>query len=253
MKEHPITQIAPTLCSLLGIRSPAHTTCSAIEDVVSDMGHVERLAVVVLDSFGVATWERFLDLTPQFNSLADDRLLYIRALHPPKTPVSFASMMTGTPPEVHNIRERTDPLNVETVFEVASEQGLESAAVGRLNSTVGIMLSKFAKHRYIAPTDEDEELIRLAIKAIKEKIAFILIQLLDIDDACHKFGLNKPETVKAIAQTDERLGGLIYHLKQNGYAFIILADHGVHQSGEIAVHDGTSEDDMVVPLSWGTS
>lgn len=215
------------------------------------MGHVQRLAVVVLDAFGIATWERFLDLTPQFNSLADDNLVYIRALNPPKTPVNFASMVTGTTPEVHKVRERTDPLDVETIFDVMSEQGLESAAIGRLHSTVGIMLSRFAKHRYIAQSDEDEELIGLAIEAFKRKIDFVLIQLLDIDDAGHRFGLDKPETVKAVAQTDERLGKLIYHLKRNEYGFVVLADHGAHQLGEIAVHDGTSEEDMVVPLSWG--
>lgn len=252
MKEYSMTSIAPTASKLLDIRPPAQSAGVVMEEVVNDMGHHGRLAVVVLDAFGVATWRRYKELTPNFNLLAEQHLLHIRSVLPPKTPVNFATMATGAPSDLHNIRDRAQPLNVETIFHVLSEASMKSVAAGRASSSVGILLSKFADYKCIAASNTDGEIIQLAIKMIQEKSPeFLLMQLLDVDDAGHKNGLMSQEFAKAVSDIDQHLGALFPYLAAAGYyGLMVLADHGAHQVEGRATHDGTSEDDLIVPLTW---
>jgi predicted AlkP superfamily pyrophosphatase or phosphodiesterase len=222
-----------------------------IDEVIEDMGLHKRVAVIVLDAFGVATWRRLQELTPNFNLLAHQHLVHIRSVMPSKTPVNFATIATGAPSEIHKIRDRSESLTIETIFHVVSAASMKSAAVGRAKSTMGILLSKFADYKGIAPSNTDEELVQLGIEIITEKSPeYILMQLLDVDDTGHKFGLDGEEIRKAVSEIDRHLGELLYHLAEAGYGVMVLADHGAHQKDGIATHDGTKEDDLIVPLVW---
>jgi predicted AlkP superfamily pyrophosphatase or phosphodiesterase len=254
MKEYSMVSIAPTVSRLLKVRPPAQSAGVVVDEIISDMGHHDRLAVVVLDAFGVATWKRYEELTPNFNLIASQHLLHVRSVLPPKTPVNFATMVTGAPSDVHRIRDRTEPLTVETLFHVLSEASMKSAAVGRANSTMGILLSRFADYRCIADSNTDEELVQLGAKVIQEKSPeYVIFQILDVDDTGHKAGLEGNEIREAVSAVDRHLGALLPHLAERGYGLIVLADHGAHQVGEKATHDGSSEDDLVVPLAWRSS
>jgi predicted AlkP superfamily pyrophosphatase or phosphodiesterase len=225
-----------------------------IGEIINDMGHHDRVAVVVLDAFGVATWRRFEDLTPNFNLIAHQHSLHVRSVLPPKTPVNFATIATGAPSDVHKIRDRTETLTVETIFRVLSEASMKSAAAGRASSSVGILLSKFADYRCIAGSNTDDELLQLGVKTIvDESPEFVLMQLLDVDDIGHKFGLTGHEIRRAASDVDRHLGDLLPHLAERSYGLMVLADHGAHQAGGKATHDGTSEDDLIVPLAWRSS
>jgi len=254
MKEHGMVSIAPTVGRLLNVRPPAQSAGVVVDEIIDDMGLHDRIAVVVLDAFGIATWKRYEGLTPNFNLIANQHLLHVRSVLPPKTPVNFATMVTGAPSDVHNIRDRAEPLNVETIFHVLSEASMKSAAVGRASSTAGILLSRFADYKGIAASNLDEEVLQLAVEIVRERSPeFIIMQLLDIDDAGHKFGLAGDEIRTAASDIDRHLGELLPYLAEGGYGLIVLADHGAHQVGEKATHDGSSEYDLVVPLAWRSS
>ena len=254
IKEYNMVDIAPTISKLLNIRSPAQSAGTAVNEIIDDMGHQNRLAVIVLDAFGIATWERYKELTPNFNLIANQHLLYVRSVLPSKTPVNFATMATGAPSDVHKIRDRAQLLTVETVFHVLSEASMKSAAAGRASSSVGILLSKFADYKVIANSNLDEELTQLAVKIIqKESPEFMLMQLLDVDDTGHKSGLASDEIKTAISDIDRHLGELLPCLAVGGYGLMVLADHGAHQAGGRATHDGSLDDDLIVPLAWRSS
>ena len=251
IKEYGMTCIAPTACKILGIRPPAQSAGVIMNEVVDDMGSHDKLAIIALDAFGVATWKRYSDLVPNFNLLADGNLLHIRSVLPAKTPVNFATMATGAPSDVHNIRDRSEPLKVETIFHVLSENSMKSAASARAISSVGILLSKFADYKCLADSNTDEELVKIAIEAIQEKQPnFILMQLLDVDDVGHKAGLFSDEFKKAVSGIDKHIGDLLPYLAAGGYGLIVTADHGAHQAGNKATHDASTEDDVIVPLAW---
>ncbi|MBD3182663.1 PglZ domain-containing protein [Candidatus Poribacteria bacterium] len=251
MKEYSMTSVAPTVSNILGIRKPAQSQEEIIEEITGDMTDESKIALVVVDAFGVSTWKRFRDFTPNFNLIVHQHLLHIRSVLPAKTPVNFATMVTGAPSDVHAIRDRTQPLEVETLFHVLSEPGMKSAAVGRESSTVGVLLSKFADYKCIASTNTDEELLSMGIEMVKEENPeFMIMQLLDIDETGHKFGLKGPQIEKAVADVDRHLGELMPVLAEMGYGLIILADHGAHQVDKMATHDGSVDDDLIVPCGW---
>lgn len=251
MKQYGMASIAPTVSRLLNIRVPCQSVGVAINEIICDMEHQDRLAVVVLDAFGVATWKRNHELTPNFNLLAHEHLLHVRSVLPSKTPVNFATIATGAPSDVHTIRDRSESLNVETIFHVLSEASMKSAAVARAKSSVGILLSKFADYKCVAESNTDEELVQLGIAVIREKTPeYVLMQMLDVDDTGHKFGLEGDEIKEAVAAVDKHLGDLLPHLAEHGYGIMVLADHGAHQANGRATHDGSLEDDVIVPLAW---
>ena len=251
IKEYSMTDIAPTISRLLGIRLPANSEGKPIVDVIDDMGKQKRLAVIVLDAFGVATWKRYSELTPNFNRIAKNNLLHIRSVVPAKTPVNFATMASGASSDSHKIRDRSEKLNVETVFHVIAETNMKSAAVGRATSTMGILLSKFAYYKCLAESNLDEDLFHKGLDLIgNESPEFILMQLLDIDDTGHKFGIMSDEFRKAVSTTDSRLGQFFPILAEKNYSLMVLADHGAHQAEGKATHNGSVEDDLIVPLTW---
>ena len=182
-----------------------------------------------------------------FIYIAQKNLLHVRSVLPAITPVNFATMATGAPSDIHNIRDRSEPLIIETIFLVLSE----SATASRASSTVGILLSKFANYKGIAESNLDEDVVNIMLDLVKQKTPrFILTQLLDIDDTGHKFGLESDEFKTSLSVTDKRLGKILPCLAKEGYGLIMLADHGVHQAENKATHDGSTEDDMIVPLTW---
>lgn len=251
MKEYGMICIAPTVSKLLGIRAPAQSAGDVIEEVVRDMGRHDKVAVVVLDAFGVATWKRFEELTPNFNLIAHEHLLHVRSVMPSKTPVNFATIATGAPSDVHKIRDRSETLTVETTFHVLSEASMRSAAAGRAESTVGILLSPFSHYKCVAESNTDDELVQLGLDIIqRESPEYVLMQMLDVDSTGHKAGLEGDEIREAVSNVDRHLGDLLPHLAERGYGLIVLADHGAHQADGRATHDGSLEDDLIVPLAW---
>ena len=115
--------VAPTVCAILGLRPPRSSEAEPLLEVVESMGPSGRLAVVVIAALGVSTWTNAKAETPYLNALATRRLLRLRSVMPTVTPVNFATMLTGARPSIHTIRDRTEPLGLETIFDVLREKG----------------------------------------------------------------------------------------------------------------------------------
>jgi len=248
---YTMLDIAPTVSRILQVRPPANSSGAVIEEIQSKLGVTDRVGLVVIDAFGVSTWQRYKHLTFNFNLLADKNMVYIQSVLPAKTPVNFATMVTGAEPEVHNIKSRTDTLKVETIFHVLSEKKMKSAAIGWEASTVGILLSPLADYKGIASSNTDEEVVKLATEIVKENHPnFLILQLLEVDSTGHKFGLEGEEIKEAILSADKHLGEILSTLLGERYAVLILADHGAHQEGVKATHNGySSQEDIFVPLT----
>jgi len=258
---HDMRSLAPTAAALLRVRPPVGAEVDPIPQIVAHLQPVERLAVVVIDAFGLATWDYVRDHCPTVNALAADSRLIIRSVLPAITPVNFATMVTGASPRSHAIRARTDRLELETLFDVLRSEGRSTAAVGRALSTVGILLAPFAEFRGVAGSNEDREVLDLGLGILREnEPGYLLLQFLAVDSASHRYGPFSPDNAQAVAETDARLRVLIGQLGAQDYGLLLLADHGQHTAspdeqrpGHVGTHDGTVEEDMQVPLIWANS
>lgn len=257
---HDMRTLAPTVAALLEVRPPAGAEVRPIPQVVARLGPVQRLAMVVIDAFGMATWDYARDRCPTVNALAANHLLTIHSVLPSITPVNFATMVTGASPQAHGIRARTERLELETLFHVLRTEGRSTAAVGRALSTVGILLSPFADLRGVAESNEDREVLDLGLNIlIDHEPAYLLLQFLAVDSASHRHGPFSPANAQAVAETDARLRALIGQLVAQEYGLLLLADHGQHttpseaqQPGHIGTHGDAVGEDVRVPLIWAS-
>lgn len=256
--HHDMRTLAPTVATLLTMRPPAGAEVGPIPDVVAHVGSVERLMMVVIDAFGLATWDYARDRCPTFNALASNHRLTIYSVLPAVTPVNFATMVTGASPQAHGIRARTDRLELETLFDVLRAEARRTATVGRVLSTVGILLAPFADLKGVAESNEDGEVLELSLKILRESEPdYLLLQFLAVDAASHRHGPFSPANAQAVVETDARLRALVGQLAAQEYALLLLADHGQHaaspeeqQPEHIGTHDGTVQEDVRVPLIW---
>jgi len=170
--------VAPTVCAILGLRPPRSSETEPLLEVVESMGPSGRLAVVVIDALGVSTWTNAKAETPFLNALANRRLLRLRSVMPTVTPVNFATMLTGASPGIHTIRDRTEPLGLETIFDVLRENGGISATAARAKSSLGILISPHADEPGIAESNTDDEVKDIALEMMGRGVALLWVQLL---------------------------------------------------------------------------
>jgi predicted AlkP superfamily pyrophosphatase or phosphodiesterase len=249
--------VAPTVCAILGLRPPRSSEAPPLFEVVESIGLSGRLAVVVIDALGVSTWLNARTDAPTLNALANRRLLHLRSVMPTITPVNFATMLTGTSPVIHTIRDRTEELKHETIFDALRERGGSSATAARAKSSLGILISPHADEPGIAESNTDEEVTRIAIDALRRGVDLLWVQLLDVDDAGHAYGPHSSQSVAAVKGADARLREVALGAREGGYGLIVLADHGQHTAvddgGKVyGTHGTEADDDVYVPLVWAT-
>jgi predicted AlkP superfamily pyrophosphatase or phosphodiesterase len=249
--------VAPTVCNVLGVRPPKFSETEPITEILDSMGRQKRLVVVVIDAFGVSTWTRMRTETPTFNALANRHLLQIRSVMPTITPVNFATMLTGAAPHTHGIRDRTEDLDLETVFDVLRKKGGTSGTAARALSSLGILISPYADQPGIAESNSDMEVTALALEGIMGGVDLLWVQLLDVDDAGHLHGPLSPQSANAVKEADEHLRAIAALAWRLGYALLTLSDHGQHTAADgegdkRGTHGTASDEDIYVPLVWAT-
>jgi predicted AlkP superfamily pyrophosphatase or phosphodiesterase len=251
--------VAPTAAQVLGLPRPREAQGEALEQVVGDLRGLQRLAIVILDGLGMATWRAAHDRTPVLNRLAGGHLVELRSVRPPVTPVCLATIGTGAAPETHGVREREDPFQAETVFEVVREAGRTSGVAGGAACSATRVLGRWSDvTRRLGGKDGDRDDLILAASlriVAEDRPDLFFTQFVALDSASHKHGPFTPQAAEAAERLDARFGRLLAGLREGGYGILALADHGQHpidppRSGKRGWHDGSVEEDMVVPLVW---
>jgi predicted AlkP superfamily pyrophosphatase or phosphodiesterase len=253
---HDMTSVAPTVCRALMVRPPSSAEGSLIIEAAESLNQIEKLVVVVIDAFGVSTWEKAKENTPVFNKLRGVHGTVIRSVMPSITPVNFATMLTGASPETHGIRNREQPLRHENIFHVMRETGMVSATAARAVSSLGILISPHADKPGLAGSNLDSEVTEIACRMIDEEVNLLWVQLLDVDDAGHSHGPYSLESREAAAKADTNLMRILEAARVHGYSAIVLADHGQHPSSGgpyKGVHGTTVPEDLNVPFLWASN
>lgn len=254
-ESYDMRAVAPTVCRVLGVRPPRRSEIGPLTEVVETMGVQRRLVVVVIDAFGASSWVVARTETPTINALANRHLIHIRSVMPTVTPVNFATMLTGVSPKVHLIKDREEKLVLETVFDVLRERGRESATAARSLSSLGILISPHADHQGLAKSNMDEEVKDLATEAIEGGVDLLWVQLLDVDDAGHQHGPLSSQGVSAAGRADLHLLEIATAAYREGYAIMVLADHGQHMTMKEdgsggGTHGTDADEDVYVPFIW---
>ena len=248
--------VAPTVCKVLGIRAPSSADSPSLLQACKTLGSTDKLAVIVIDAFGMSTWKKAKNLTPTLNRLEAVHGTIIHSVMKSVTPVNFATMLTGASSETHGITDRTMPLRHETIFYVLREAGLKSATAARALSSLGILISPHADNPGIAESNKDTEVAEKAISRLMSGNNLVWVHLLDVDDAGHGYGPLSEESMDAIARADANLRTILDTAGDIGYSVIVLADHGQHDSDDANYkgnHGTDKPEDIEVPFLWANN
>jgi hypothetical protein len=243
-----ITDIAPTVCSALGLRQPGQSAGRAL-----DVPAVDRVALVFLDGFGYVRYTEALaeGLIPNLSALGEP--LIGLTTYPPITAVSTASLLTGAPPEIHGVDQRgIRKTETETLFDVAASAGLTVVAVEGESLSFALRNAELQLSGDLDGNDStDDNVLVNALSVLREEVPDVLfVHFHGIDDAGHTHGPGAPEECAVIAEEDAALGGM-WELLPPGTLMIVFADHGMHdvdEEGRLGNHGNLVERDMVIPI-----
>jgi hypothetical protein len=243
-----IASVTPTLCRLLSVEPPAVCSAPALELVLAlGLARVERVLVYAPDAIGRV----FLDSHPELKKrlvAASDVQVELRSMTPPKTPVCFASMFTGAPPEVHGIRKYERPvLTCDTLFDalarrdmtelsdnsdrVPSRGGNRVAIVAVKGSSMDIIFRNRSIDYF---TEEyDQPVTERALELVRDdRHDFIVAYNQEYDDTLHRTRHDGPEALAAAERHVETFVRLWQATEEHwaGYnrALVFAPDHGAH-------------------------
>jgi len=268
-RRYDLRAVAATVAGILGVAPPPNTESGPIAPVLATLPRAERLALLVVDGFGSSVWQGVNDHVPILNRLRGVNHMEISSVVPSKTYICLSTMLTGVSPASHGVtglQEMAQAVQsagrLQTVFDGVREAGGRSLLAVHRRDVEGVPVDHFAEHTVLAEKREDTEIYaRVPSVLHMERPSFAFIHFLDIDETAHAFGPASPEVAQAASGTDSRLGVLLGDLASEGYAVILLADHGQHASagdgsdgeGNLGVHDGSCEEDLRVPLVWASA
>jgi len=256
--DHPYTiaSVTPTLCRLLGIEPPSVCRAPVLEPVLAlAPARVDRVLVYAADAIGRV----FLDNHPELKkrlAAASDVEVELRAMTPPKTPVCYASMFTGAPPEVHGITKYERPvLACDTLFDALARDGKWVAIVAVKDCSVSIIFRN-RPIDYFIEADDAAVLDRTLSLFAGDRYDFILSYNQGYDDELHRTRPDSPEALAAAVrhvETFERLQSVTdQHWAGYSRALVFTPDHGAHYDAAKGKGDHFDDipDDMDVLHFW---
>ncbi len=256
LQTYPMQAIAPTIAALLGVPAPKQVESPPIEQVLKDLQGSKKVAILGVDAFGAAIWNRMRDKTPYLNGLAAaNNQAQLRSVLPSVTCVNFGCMITGGSQKTTGITTFDSKLACEDLLSVLRAHGMRSGGFGRKDYTGDRLLGRYADLS-VPGKAGDLEVMAGLMEVVEEKNPeFVIVQYGKTDDVFHAHGPFSQEAAEACAEADAWLKTLVPWLRAQGYAIIITADHGQHEitrnNGTTAgAHGSASDLDCLVPLVW---
>ena len=181
---------------------------------------------------------------------------------PSKTLPSHTSMLTGVPPEVHGITWNEDEVGsmgtvgVPTVFDVAEERGLTTAAFFGKAKFRHLIRRGGSPGWRSAPRGDEVFRAGIVTQQVEQYLRFrtpdlLFVHLADPDQAGHRYGWMSWPYRMAVRSADEAVGRVVRASErafEGDVVVIVTADHGGQGHG----HGSADEVDVRIPwIAWG--
>jgi arylsulfatase A-like enzyme len=255
-----IMTVAAAGCAPRYVMSPPQTTLNVSLPESSVSGYVVVISIDGLrpDALG----ERETPFLYRM-MLTGSYSLTATTIMPSNTLPSHTSMLTGEPPERHQVRwnnvpaAKFDTVEVPTVFGVARARGYRTAAffskakfhtlqrAGTLDysQAPGGWFGKWPSQRTVADVERYLD---------RERPNLLFVHLSDPDTAGHEYGWMTAEYHRAVAVADAAVSRLLAAADSaygaGNYSVIVSADHGGHGKG----HGTDDPRDATIPwIAWG--
>lgn len=250
-----MTDIAPTIASILRLPPPSSSEGECIPSVYSDLCSMDKVCLIGIDALGWYIFNERRKYMPFLSKMHDKCSHIISSIMPTITPVNFACMVTGTNANVHGAKTFLHPIKCQSLFDILKDNNMESAGIGIKAYTGSELLGRHATHRILYRADKDGYYDKGLPSVIKDTVEtinphFILAQMGMPDTVMHKFGPSSEKIIPMLEKTDEVLSVIIPYLIKEGYGVIVTSDHGQHDTEKGGSHGSAMASDRLVPLTW---
>ena len=230
-----MTKLAATFAGIMGIEPPGQAEAKI--DWLSELlkskanGSVDR--AVVYNPDAIAMW-LFQNYTADFAPVLGHTQVGVplKTVFPSVTPVCFASMYTGTQPEVHGVQQYEKPVvTTDSLFDALIRAGRRAAIVAVKGSSMSKIYAGKALDYFIMTYDD--EVARKAAELIKkDEYDFISVYTQEYDDAMHLTGTESEASLEAMnnqIHIFEKLAEAVEkNYKKHNTLLCFCTDHGVH-------------------------
>jgi hypothetical protein len=235
--EASIASVTPTICALFGVSPPTVSREMPLDSVMRyasaqlGSGPIERCLIYCPDALGDHLWSRFPECRERISARCPHRVA-LRAAFPPKTPVCYASVFTGSPPDIHGIRRYERPvLSCDTLFDALVRTGRRIAIVAVRDSSIDLIFRNRPLDYFSEPYDEEVSARALSLAA-SNLHELIVAYHQEYDDQLHRTDPFSPSAVRAmqnhVASVERLVEGVRSSWSENAFAMVVAPDHGAH-------------------------
>lgn len=244
--EGTIASLTPTVCGLVGVAPPALANEPMLPSVRArvraTLGEqaIERCLVYCPDAVGDHVWSRFPEHVGAISIHCPHRVR-VSSVVPPKTPVCFASVFTGAPPERHGIRtpERR-VLTCDTLFDAFIRAGKRVAIVAVRHSSADLMYRDRALD-YFSETYDEEVTDRVQLLLDRDVHDLMVVYHQEYDDQLHATQPFSDACVRALRNHLASVGQFATAARrawaERRHAIVVAPDHGAHLDERLGVGD----------------
>ncbi|MDO4628955.1 MAG: alkaline phosphatase family protein [Planctomycetia bacterium] len=256
--DYTIGSLTPTVCDLMEVKYPEKCTAPTVAPVVEmakkklDGRKIERALIFCGDAIGETIISEHPEMYQPIADMSDYRARCTCVMQS-VTPVSFSTIFTGAPPEVHGIQVYKRPVQkTDTIFDAYVRAGKRVAIISVAECSVGLIFKErpIDYHQF----NTDEEAFQCAKKIVADPACdYDLIVVYDggYDSTMHRFGTRSPQALAALARSAERYQELVAltekHWTNLDCLTVFLSDHGSHdnENGK-GTHGTEMKDDMLL-------
>lgn len=252
--------VCASLSYAIGIEAPklANAPCKELTNLIDSVfGDKKADRIFMYNPDAIANWI-YDKYSSYFNEVKKytDIELPLCSVMPSVTPVCFATMYTGTQPEIHGIRKYEKPvLKTDSIFDALIRAGKKSAIVAESKSSMSMIYLEKDMDYFIYDTIEEVNTKAKDLIA-EDKYDFIAVYNGDYDSTMHKFGPEGEIPLSKLnlnCETFKEFALLIKEKWKKHNTLIGFAmDHGCHEiDGESGSHGLDMEEDLNIVHLYG--
>lgn len=226
------------------INPPQKSVMDVYHDTVDFLEAKENVMVLYIDGLSLAQYNEAVrdNLIPFMGKLSS--VEPATSVYKPVTNSGYAAMITGQPPFVNGILNRSyrEP-KVDTIFDYIDN--INQTAILIEGNTNILSLNTEA----LLNTDKnnngytDDEVYETALSQINNQ-NFALVHFHGYDDAGHTYGPYAKETMNKLTEIDGYVKNLVELWSGK---IIITSDHGMHATEEGGSHGDFRYEDLIIP------
>lgn len=242
-----LSRFAATVCAANNIEPPKQAA-EGLEAVADKFSSPERTVIFNPDAIGQRLYQCYFEKFAPLVKYSSCAVPFASPM-PTVTPVCFATMYTGTLPEIHGIKRYEKPVvTTDSLFDAFVRAGKRVALVAVDRSSMATIFTGKQIDYFLTPYDGE------AVEKAEELIAADEYDLVSVytqgyDDTMHRTG---PESEESLAELDRQIAYYDRIAKacvQTGRKTLLTfsPDHGIHKTD-----DGRGAHGLLIPEDVNT-